>query len=213
MFSASGLDPYLLFRCAGGSCGIQPGDTRSVPEGTGTKMKVYGGAPAKLKVKLSTSSGAQWHLPFPLAVSSSLSAQRAASQTGSGGGHRGPVNCSPNPSTSFHLLYGASNCFTLPAQKCITAITKTLELAIWATPKWEIIRNICQPMLNLYYDLDICAHSMLPRWSQPHMHVTCFSKLSCLLRLCVWLNISWNIEGYFLTCSETWISFTVGTKQ
>lgn len=108
---------------------------------------------------------------------------------------------------AFHWLYGTSDCFTLTAHKCITAISKTLELAILATPKWKRIRNICQSMLNVYYDSGISAHSILPWWSQPHMHVTCFSKLSCLLCLHMWLNISWNIEGYFLTCSETWISF------
>lgn len=136
MFLASGTNLYLSVCCAeGGSGGIGQGHTSPVPGGTGPPLKVSGGTPAKPRVKLSTFLDPERRLPFPLAGSGRIAAQRAASQTGSGGVRRGPVNCPPKIPPSFRWLYGTRECLTLPAQTCITAHGKTPEPAIWATPE------------------------------------------------------------------------------
>lgn len=132
--------------------------------------------------QLNTSWDTQWHLLFLLAGSSRLSAQCAASQT--------------VLEMLVEVLLIAFQKYLLFFTGCIGQGTNShcqprYVLLHTAKPdrnpgagnlgyyRVNIIRNICQSIPNAYYDLGKCAHSMLPWWSQPHMHVTCFSKRSC----------------------------------
>lgn len=146
--------------------------------------------------KLSTSLDTWWHLPFLLAGPSRLSAQRAASQTAL--------------EVLVEVLLIAVQKYLLFFTGCMGQATNFLcqpRCILLHTAKPDqnpgagnlgynqvrnVIRNIWQSIPNAYDDLGRRAHSMLPWWSQWHMHVTCFSKRSCPLCL-LWPKISWNM--------------------
>lgn len=83
--------------------------------------------------KLSTSLDTRWHLPFLLAGSSRLSAQRAASQTALEVLVEVLLIALQKYLLFFHRLYGTSDELPLPAQMHITAHSKT-----WSKPwRWQ----------------------------------------------------------------------------
>lgn len=75
MFSASGTNPLPICCAEGDSVGIQLNHSWPVSRGTGTMLKVYGGALVNAQMKLNTSPDTQQHLPFQLAASIKLCMQ------------------------------------------------------------------------------------------------------------------------------------------
>lgn len=163
MFSASGTNPLLICCAEGDSVGIQLNHSWPVSRGTGTMLKVYGGALVNAQMKLNTSPDTQQHLPFQLAASIKLCMQH----------HKQDIF------TEALLIAFQKHLLLLTA--CVGQVAHSASPdtyyctqqipgvgSLGYTQVRNIIRSVYQSTPSC---IRTCAHSMLPWWSQPHMHI------------------------------------------